>query len=75
MKFNMALNMMDMVGVVYSRLADVKFPFLVMHDPEDGEISEKCGLRRKPYDKLMIFLFCFEQTWVIFTHLHCNAHA
>lgn len=37
MKFNMGLNMMDMVGVVYSRLSDVKFPFLVMHDPGDGK--------------------------------------
>lgn len=37
MKFNMGLNMMDMVGVVYSRLSDVKFPFLIMHDPGDGE--------------------------------------
>lgn len=37
MRFNMGLNMMDMVEVVYGRLADVKFPFLVMHDPEDGE--------------------------------------
>lgn len=37
MKWNMALNMMDMIEVVYNRLGDVKFPFLVMHDPEDGE--------------------------------------
>eukprot|EP00752_Nemacystus_decipiens_P011419 g10140.t1 len=36
MKFNMGLNMMDMVGVIHSRLADVKFPFLVMHDPRDA---------------------------------------
>lgn len=37
MKFNMGLNMMDMVAVVEKRLSDVKFPFIVMHDPEDGE--------------------------------------
>lgn len=37
MKFKMGMNMLDMVGVVHSRLADVKFPFLVMHDPGDGE--------------------------------------
>lgn len=37
MKFCMGLNMMDMVGVVCARLSDVKFPFLIMHDPEDGE--------------------------------------
>lgn len=42
MKFNMALNMMDMIGVVHHRLADVKFPFLVMHDPEDGEKPDIC---------------------------------
>lgn len=37
MKFNMGLNMMDMVGVVHGRLSEVEFPFLIMHDPEDGE--------------------------------------
>lgn len=37
MKFRMGLNMMDMVGVVYARLSDVQFPFLIMHDPGDGE--------------------------------------
>ena len=39
MKFNMGLNMMDMVAVVEKRLSDVKFPFIVMHDPEDGKSS------------------------------------
>ena len=37
MKFKMGMNMMDMIEVVYSRLSDVQFPFLVMHDPKDGE--------------------------------------
>lgn len=37
MKFRMGMSMLDMVAVVYSRLADVKFPFIVLHDPEDGE--------------------------------------
>lgn len=37
MKFKMGLNMMDMVGKVYARLSDVQFPFLIMHDPGDGE--------------------------------------
>lgn len=37
MKFRMGLNMMDMVGVVSKRLSDVKFPFLIMHDPQDGK--------------------------------------
>ncbi|CAM9266009.1 unnamed protein product [Ectocarpus sp. 4 AP-2014] len=39
MKFNMGLNMMDMVGVVYSRLSDVQFPFLIMHDPGDAIVQ------------------------------------
>ncbi|CAM9438775.1 unnamed protein product [Hapterophycus canaliculatus] len=39
MKFKMGLNMMDMVGVVYSRLSDVRFPFLVMHDPGDAIVQ------------------------------------
>lgn len=36
MKFNMGLNMMDMVAVVEKRLSDIKFPFIVMHDPQDA---------------------------------------
>eukprot|EP00903_Cladosiphon_okamuranus_P009021 g8628.t1 len=39
MKWNMGLNMMDMIDVVYNRLADVKFPFLVMQDPEDAIVQ------------------------------------
>ena len=38
MKFNMAMNMLDMIGVVSTRLSDVVFPFTIMHDPKDGEI-------------------------------------
>lgn len=41
MKFNMGLNMMDMVGVVRARLSDIKFPFIVLHDPKDGESSPR----------------------------------
>lgn len=41
MKFNMGLNMMDMVGVVHARLSDIKFPFIVLHDPKDGESSRR----------------------------------
>ena len=41
MKFNMGLNMMDMVAVVEKRLSDIKFPFIVIHDPEDGENSRR----------------------------------
>lgn len=41
MKFNMGLNMMDMVAVVEKRLSDIKFPFIVMHDPQDGESSRR----------------------------------
>ncbi|CAM9783785.1 unnamed protein product [Pylaiella littoralis] len=39
MKFNMAMNMMDMIGVVHQRLSEVKFPFLVMHDPGDAIVQ------------------------------------
>eukprot|EP00903_Cladosiphon_okamuranus_P009022 g8629.t1 len=39
MRWNMAVNMMDMVEVVYNRLEDVKFPFLVMQDPEDAIVQ------------------------------------
>lgn len=39
MKFYMALNMLDMIMVVSSRLSDVNFPFTILHDPEDGEIE------------------------------------
>ncbi|CAM9249183.1 unnamed protein product [Laminaria digitata] len=49
MKFNMGLNMMDMVGVVEKRLSDIKFPFIVMHDPEDA--ITQCSASRKLLEK------------------------
>ncbi|CAM9382724.1 unnamed protein product [Ascophyllum nodosum] len=39
MKFNMAMNMLDMIGVVSTRLSDVVFPFTIMHDPKDAIVQ------------------------------------
>lgn len=38
-KYRMGVNMLDLTKVIYRRLPDVRFPFLIMHDPEDGERS------------------------------------
>eukprot|EP00904_Undaria_pinnatifida_P006106 jgi/Undpi1/2625/HiC_scaffold_13.g06004.m1 len=49
MKFNMGLNMMDMVGVVHARLSDIKFPFIVLHDPKDA--ITQCSASRDLMEK------------------------
>lgn len=56
MKFYMALNMLDMIGVVSSRLSDVNFPFIILHDPEDGEIAWHCScIKGGQYDEMQTF--------------------
>lgn len=59
MKFNMGLNMMDMVGVVEKRLSDIKFPFIVMHDPEDGKSSGR------PEVVYLFFISCFSSVFIL----------
>lgn len=56
MKFRMGLQMMDMVAWVYARLSDVKFPFLIMHDPEDGK-NRYCKL----FFRMLFFFFRFRR--------------
>ncbi|CAM9770803.1 unnamed protein product [Ectocarpus sp. 13 AM-2016] len=36
MRFGTGSQLIDMLGELYSRLSEVDFPFLVLHDPEDG---------------------------------------
>lgn len=37
MRFRTGLNLIDLTAEVSERLEHVKFPFLIMHDPGDGE--------------------------------------
>lgn len=39
MRFRTGLNLIDLTAEVSRRLEHVKFPFLIMHDPEDSEFT------------------------------------
>lgn len=39
MRFRTGLNLIDLTAEVSRRLEHVKFPFLIMHDPEDSEFD------------------------------------
>ena len=41
MRFRTGLNLIDLTAEVSNRLHEVKFPFMIMHDPGDGEAKRQ----------------------------------